>query len=78
MAVPLTPSGIGVHEAVLAGLFVAIGLPPGAALAALLLARGALVITTLLGAATFVRGRHDTGASLSATWSTAGSSSDAL
>lgn len=49
--VPLTPSGLGVQETVLAVLFVSIGLPAELALAASLLARLSLLLTTILGAA---------------------------
>jgi uncharacterized membrane protein YbhN (UPF0104 family) len=50
LAVPILPSGIGANEAILSLLFVALGLAPQIALAALLLTRVALVLTTLLGA----------------------------
>jgi uncharacterized membrane protein YbhN (UPF0104 family) len=49
LAVPLTPSGLGIQEAALAGLFVGIGLPPESAVAAGLLSRLSLVLTTAIG-----------------------------
>ena len=50
LAVPVLPSGIGANEAILSLLFAGLGLAPQVALAALLLTRVALVLTTLLGA----------------------------
>jgi len=47
--VPISPSGLGIQEAGLSFLFVAIGMDPAVALAAALLSRAALVATTLLG-----------------------------
>lgn len=55
LAVPLSPSGLGVQEGVLAALLSALGLPPQGALAAMLLARIALVLTTLIGVALLLR-----------------------
>lgn len=55
LAMPLTPSGLGVQEGAAAILFEAAGLPPGAAVAALLLARLALVATTAIGGAVLQR-----------------------
>lgn len=49
LAVPITPSGLGVQEGVLAVLFGSIGLSPGTAVAGLLLGRLALVLTTGIG-----------------------------
>jgi len=49
LAVPITPSGLGVQEGAAAGLFAAFGLAPGVALAAMLLARLSLMLTTLIG-----------------------------
>ena len=48
-AVPVTPSGLGVQEALLAVLFAATGLDPAVALAALILARCSLVLTAIVG-----------------------------
>ena len=47
--IPFSPSGLGFQEGALAMLFVGIGLPADVALAAALLNRIALVMTTLLG-----------------------------
>jgi uncharacterized membrane protein YbhN (UPF0104 family) len=55
LAVPLTPSGIGLQEGALALLFGALGLQPDSALAAMLLARLALLLTTLIGVALILR-----------------------
>lgn len=49
LAVPLSPSGLGLQEGALSVLFVGIGLAPETALAALLLARLSLLATTLIG-----------------------------
>ncbi|MCV0402614.1 MAG: flippase-like domain-containing protein [Chloroflexi bacterium] len=58
LAVPITPSGIGVQEGVLAVLFGSIGLAPQTAVAGLLLGRLALVLTTAIGAMIIVRGHR--------------------
>jgi glycosyltransferase 2 family protein len=58
LAVPITPSGLGVQEGALAMLFTALGLAAGIALAAMLLARLALLLTTVIGVALLVRSRH--------------------
>lgn len=58
LAVPLLPSGIGANEAILSLLFAGLGLAPQTALAALLLTRVALVLTTLLGTGLFLFGRQ--------------------
>jgi uncharacterized membrane protein YbhN (UPF0104 family) len=50
LLVPITPSGLGIQEAALAGLFIGIGLPAESALAASLLARLSMVLTAVLGA----------------------------
>jgi uncharacterized membrane protein YbhN (UPF0104 family) len=55
LAVPITPSGLGVQEGAAAVLFGAIGLAPGVALGALLLTRLSLVLTTLIGVALLQR-----------------------
>lgn len=57
MAVPLLPSGLGVQEGVLGLLFLGLGLPPDTALAAMLLARISLLLTTALGALLLLRSR---------------------
>ena len=51
LALPISPSGLGFQEGALSVLFVGLGLPPEAALAALLLSRVSLLATTLIGAA---------------------------
>jgi uncharacterized membrane protein YbhN (UPF0104 family) len=51
LLIPLTPSGLGVQEAALALLFLGIGLPAESAIAASLLARLSLVLTSGVGAA---------------------------
>lgn len=58
LVVPMTPSGLGIQEAALAGLFVGLGLPPESAIAAGLLARLALVLTTVIGAVGWVSPTH--------------------
>jgi uncharacterized membrane protein YbhN (UPF0104 family) len=58
LAVPITPSGLGVQEGVLAVLFAALGLAAGTAVTAMLLARLALVFTTMIGVVLLVRSRH--------------------
>lgn len=50
LAVPLTPSGLGLQEGAAAALFAALGLAPSAALAGMLLARLSLLLTTIIGA----------------------------
>jgi uncharacterized membrane protein YbhN (UPF0104 family) len=55
LAVPITPSGIGVQEGALALLFVQLGMSPETALAGMLLARLSLVITTAVGAVFLIR-----------------------
>jgi uncharacterized membrane protein YbhN (UPF0104 family) len=57
LLIPVTPSGLGVQEGLLVVLFVAIGLPAEVALAASVLARLALLVTTLVGAVMLIRGR---------------------
>lgn len=59
LAVPILPSGLGANEAILALLFGGLGLAPQTALAALLLTRVALVLTTLIGAGALLFGRHE-------------------
>lgn len=58
LAVPVLPSGIGANEAILSLLFAGLGMAPQTALAALLLARVALVLTTLLGTGLLLFGRR--------------------
>jgi uncharacterized membrane protein YbhN (UPF0104 family) len=67
LAVPVLPSGIGANEAILSLLFAALGLAPQIALAALLLTRVALLLTTLLGTGLFLFGRQGIGHSTPAT-----------
>ncbi len=61
LAVPISPSGLGVQEGALAVLFAGIGLAPEAALAALLLARVSLLATTIIGAAALTLHRRSAG-----------------
>jgi len=49
LSIPITPSGLGVQEAALSVLFVSLGMPPASAVAALLLSRLALLLTTVVG-----------------------------
>lgn len=56
LALPLTPSGLGVQEAAFVVLSAGF-LQPHAALAALLLARGSLLLTTVIGAVLVASGR---------------------
>ena len=51
LAVPITPSGLGIQEGALAFLFASLGLAPDAALAAMLFARLSLLLTTGVGVA---------------------------
>jgi uncharacterized protein (TIRG00374 family) len=55
LAVPFSPSGLGVQEGMLSLLFVGLGLPPNTAVAAMLFARISLVLTTAFGATLMVR-----------------------
>lgn len=63
LAVPVLPSGIGANEAILSLLFAGLGLAPQIALAALLLTRVALVLTTVLGAGLLLFDRQAIGRS---------------
>jgi uncharacterized membrane protein YbhN (UPF0104 family) len=54
-AVPFSPSGLGVQEGVLGLLFVGLGMRPETALAAMVLARIALLLTTAIGALLLLR-----------------------
>jgi uncharacterized membrane protein YbhN (UPF0104 family) len=58
LAIPVTPSGLGVQEGVLAVLFAALGVATGTALASMLFARIGLLLTTLIGVPLLVRTRH--------------------
>jgi len=60
--IPISPSGLGIQEGALSLLFLSIGLPAEAALAASLLNRLALVVTTLLGATLMLLAARPTGA----------------
>lgn len=55
LAVPITPSGLGVQEGLLAGLFAATGMAPESAVAGLLLGRLALALTSAIGAGVLIR-----------------------
>ncbi len=57
LAVPLTPSGLGIQEGLLSLLFAGLGLPASAALAAMVLSRCALLLTASLGSAALLGGR---------------------
>ncbi len=59
LAIPISPSGLGFQEGALSALFLAIGLAPETALAAMLLTRLSLVTTTVVGALAFaIQGRR--------------------
>ncbi len=51
LAVPLTPSGVGIQEAVVVTIVASLGGPVEAVLAGLLLARLSLLSTTIIGSA---------------------------
>jgi uncharacterized membrane protein YbhN (UPF0104 family) len=51
LALPLTPSGVGIQEAVVVTIVASLGGPVEAVLAGLLLARLSLVSTTIIGSA---------------------------
>ena len=55
LAVPFTPSGLGIQEGALALLFGQLGMSPETALAGMLLARLSIVLTTAVGAFFLVR-----------------------
>jgi uncharacterized membrane protein YbhN (UPF0104 family) len=57
LAIPILPSGLGANEAILAISFAGLGLAPQTALAALLLGRLALLLTTVVGASMLLLGR---------------------
>jgi uncharacterized membrane protein YbhN (UPF0104 family) len=57
IAIPLSPSGLGIQEGALALLFVGLGLPVETALAASLLGRLSLVSTTVIGMFLLSNGR---------------------
>jgi uncharacterized membrane protein YbhN (UPF0104 family) len=63
LALPLTPSGVGIQEAVVVALVASFGGSTEAVLAGLLLARLSLVVTTLVGAAMLATGRSGLGLS---------------
>lgn len=63
LAVPLTPSGVGVQEALVVGLVASFGGPTEAVLAGILLARLSLVATTIVGATMLATGRSGLGLS---------------
>ncbi|MEO8509993.1 MAG: lysylphosphatidylglycerol synthase transmembrane domain-containing protein [Chloroflexota bacterium] len=63
LAVPLTPSGVGIQEAVVVALVASFSGPTEAVLAGLLLARLSLVLTTILGATMLATGRSGLGLS---------------
>lgn len=60
LVVPLTPNGLGIQEAALAGLFVGIGLPAESAVAAALLARLSMLATAVIGALAWAGPRPST------------------
>jgi uncharacterized membrane protein YbhN (UPF0104 family) len=57
LAIPILPSGLGANEAILAISFAGLGFAPQTALAALLLGRLALLLTTVIGASLLLVGR---------------------
>ena len=61
LAVPLTPSGVGIQEALVVSLVASFGGPTEAVLAGLLLARLGLVLTTVVGATVLATGRSGLG-----------------
>ncbi|MDQ2941698.1 MAG: flippase-like domain-containing protein [Chloroflexota bacterium] len=58
LAVPISPSGLGIQEGVLSLLLASLGFAPQVALAGLLLSRLSLVTTTIIGAAALVAGHR--------------------
>lgn len=58
IAVPVTPSGIGIQEGAMAALFIVLGLDPAVAVAATLLGRLGLVATTVIGLGIIAIGRR--------------------
>jgi uncharacterized membrane protein YbhN (UPF0104 family) len=56
LAVPISPSGLGIQEGALALMLASLGFAPQVALAGLLLGRVALVTTTIVGALALVAG----------------------
>jgi uncharacterized membrane protein YbhN (UPF0104 family) len=58
--IPISPSGLGIQEGALSVLFLSIGLPAETALAASLLNRLALIVTTLLGTGLMLLARRPT------------------
>lgn len=71
IAVPVTPSGLGIQEGAMAALFIVLGLDPAVAIAASLLGRLALISTTVIGLGIIAIGRRSrptaSGAELPAT-----------
>lgn len=59
-ALPVSVNGIGITESAFVLLYGHIGLPPETALAAALLRRVVVVLTSLVGAALWLRGRRET------------------
>jgi len=55
LAVPITPSGLGIQEGALALLFAGLGLAPDVALAAMLFARLSMLLSTGVGVALLLR-----------------------
>jgi len=58
LALPISPNGIGIQEGLLAVLFVQLGLPADAAIAAALLNRLGFLLTAAVGALLLVAPRH--------------------
>jgi uncharacterized membrane protein YbhN (UPF0104 family) len=58
LAVPISPSGLGIQEGVLSLLLASLGFSPQVALAGLLLSRVSLVATTIVGALALVAGHR--------------------
>ena len=59
LLVPLTPNGIGVQEGALGILFLQLGLPPEAAIAATLLGRLSLLATAAIGTIAIVANQRE-------------------
>jgi uncharacterized membrane protein YbhN (UPF0104 family) len=58
IAVPVTPSGLGIQEGAMAALFIVLGLDPAVAVAATLLGRLGLLATTVIGLGIIAIGRR--------------------
>jgi uncharacterized membrane protein YbhN (UPF0104 family) len=61
IALPLTPSGLGIQEGLLSLMFAGLGMAPAVAVAAMLLSRLALLLTAALGTLALVSARRQGG-----------------